>query len=482
MVYQIQIRRDTAANWTSNNPTPAQGELCYETDTHKFKIGDGSTAWTSLSYWELYITALGAMAADLNMNSHKITGLSTPTSGTDGANKEYVDNLIYGLDWQESVVDQIDFTTSEPGSPTNGDRYINTATGTSSGTSQAVTANHIYEWNTVDWTDITPTEGYATWVEDENVLYVYNGSSWVKFGSTVTHNNLSGLNDGDYKHLTATEYTDTGDAISKKHTQNTDTGTTSSSFQVDSGSTGPRVKNSSGELQVRNSADDAFADAQVKDLYSEDLRTKDPGSSQNSYMLVLVANNSGTQQPSVIQGIYGATPYIRFSPSNGAGTSVAVMDLSTGNMSFVTDNSVDIGAAGANRPRNVYAAGNGVFGGYMSIAGAQYVNTTTVNAATYDLLTTDYILDVTYTGTGAVTSLTLPTAQCTDGRIVIVFDAGGSAGTNNITIDTEGSEKINGEDTYIINGDYDAITIQSDGSNWFVVQKISSSLDGGDST
>ena len=47
----IQIRRDTAANWTNANPTLANGEQGYETDTGKMKIGDGSTAWTSLEYF-----------------------------------------------------------------------------------------------------------------------------------------------------------------------------------------------------------------------------------------------------------------------------------------------------------------------------------------------------------------------------------------------------------------------------------------------
>lgn len=47
---QMQQRRDTAANWTSANPTLLSGELGYETDTGKFKIGDGSTAWSSLGY------------------------------------------------------------------------------------------------------------------------------------------------------------------------------------------------------------------------------------------------------------------------------------------------------------------------------------------------------------------------------------------------------------------------------------------------
>lgn len=50
---QIQVRRDTAANWTSVNPTLASGEMGFETDTYKFKIGDGTTAWTTLGYQSL---------------------------------------------------------------------------------------------------------------------------------------------------------------------------------------------------------------------------------------------------------------------------------------------------------------------------------------------------------------------------------------------------------------------------------------------
>ena len=47
---QMQQRRDTAANWTSSNSTLLNAELGYETDTGKLKIGDGSTAWSSLAY------------------------------------------------------------------------------------------------------------------------------------------------------------------------------------------------------------------------------------------------------------------------------------------------------------------------------------------------------------------------------------------------------------------------------------------------
>ena len=63
---QMQQRRDTAANWTSTNPTLLSGELGYETDTGKFKIGDGSTVWTSLSYIPAFaISAYPLATADI---------------------------------------------------------------------------------------------------------------------------------------------------------------------------------------------------------------------------------------------------------------------------------------------------------------------------------------------------------------------------------------------------------------------------------
>jgi len=50
MANRIQYRRDTAANWTSANPVLALGEPAVETDTGKQKIGDGTTAWSALTY------------------------------------------------------------------------------------------------------------------------------------------------------------------------------------------------------------------------------------------------------------------------------------------------------------------------------------------------------------------------------------------------------------------------------------------------
>lgn len=58
----IQFRRDTAANWATNNPIMADGELGIETDTGKFKLGNGTTSWSALAYGGI----VGPNASDLD--------------------------------------------------------------------------------------------------------------------------------------------------------------------------------------------------------------------------------------------------------------------------------------------------------------------------------------------------------------------------------------------------------------------------------
>jgi hypothetical protein len=49
MAIRIQLRRDTAANWAQNNPTLRSGEIGIETDTLKFKVGNGTHPWNSIT-------------------------------------------------------------------------------------------------------------------------------------------------------------------------------------------------------------------------------------------------------------------------------------------------------------------------------------------------------------------------------------------------------------------------------------------------
>lgn len=54
MAIRIQLRRDTAANWVSVNPTLLNGEIGIETDTLKFKIGNGNR-WNTISSYAFKI-------------------------------------------------------------------------------------------------------------------------------------------------------------------------------------------------------------------------------------------------------------------------------------------------------------------------------------------------------------------------------------------------------------------------------------------
>ena len=59
----IRLRRDSAATWTSVNPVLASGEPGFELNTGKLKIGDGSTAWSGLSYLS------GSSGSEINVSS-----------------------------------------------------------------------------------------------------------------------------------------------------------------------------------------------------------------------------------------------------------------------------------------------------------------------------------------------------------------------------------------------------------------------------
>ena len=79
----MQQRRDTAANWTSANPTLLAGEIGIESDTNKIKLGTGSASWTSLGYttWS-QVSAYPLVNADIaSAAAIAYSKLATLTSG-----------------------------------------------------------------------------------------------------------------------------------------------------------------------------------------------------------------------------------------------------------------------------------------------------------------------------------------------------------------------------------------------------------------
>ena len=214
-----------------------------------------------------FITASGVTYENLDNNGDVGTGASTVAAGDDsrfltsdqkagiaaapnaitGSNpatdKQYVDGLIQGVDWQESVEHTVDYVKTDAGAPSgtatdgekclntnedklytyssgwdagaavsSGDRHVHKDTGDDdSGDSGTHTkSDKIYEFTGTaqTYTETAANEGMTFWAEDEDVAYVYNGSNYVKLGSTVTHANLSGLQGGaasEYYHLTSNQ-------------------------------------------------------------------------------------------------------------------------------------------------------------------------------------------------------------------------------------------------------------------------------------
>ena len=64
MATKIQVRRGSALQWSTTNPTLSNGEIGFETDTGKFKIGTNSTAWNSLAYASVLPGDLGELSQD----------------------------------------------------------------------------------------------------------------------------------------------------------------------------------------------------------------------------------------------------------------------------------------------------------------------------------------------------------------------------------------------------------------------------------
>jgi hypothetical protein len=100
----------------------------------------------------------------------------------------------------------------------------------------------------------------------------------------------------------------------------------------------------------------------------------------------------------------------------------------------------------------------------------QYQNLLTrtpVNTSTYTVLQTDILVGVTYTITGTVT-ITLPLASIFTNRPLHIVDEGGNAQNNNITIVTTGGDTIVGQSSALINLNYMALGLYSNGTNaWF---------------
>ena len=99
MAIQIQLRNDTAANWTANDPILAVGEMGLETDTKAFKIGDGVLSWSALAYGGVQGTA----GLDGQDGADGADGAGIPIGGTAGQMLSKIDGTDYNAEWVDNA-------------------------------------------------------------------------------------------------------------------------------------------------------------------------------------------------------------------------------------------------------------------------------------------------------------------------------------------------------------------------------------------
>jgi hypothetical protein len=102
---------------------------------------------------------------------------------------------------------------------------------------------------------------------------------------------------------------------------------------------------------------------------------------------------------------------------------------------------------------------NMVYSGRFSLAEAEFTASGSVDV---------YGLDTSST---AIT-VNLPAAAAVAAYKSYTFkDTGNNASSNNITIDGAGDQRIDGQTTYVINTNGEAVTIVSDGGGWLVISR-----------
>jgi hypothetical protein len=171
MAYKkIILRRDTASNWTSANPTLSGGEVGIETDTLKMKLGNGSTAWTSLGY---YAPPSIDEVGDVTITSAS-SGQFLKWNGTAWVN----DTIDLGTDTAGSYVSSLVAGTGVTLSNNSGETATPTiAIGQAVGTTDNVTFSDVTVSGNLTVSGTTTTLNTETLTVNDNIIVLNNNAT-----------------------------------------------------------------------------------------------------------------------------------------------------------------------------------------------------------------------------------------------------------------------------------------------------------------
>lgn len=181
MPSQFKLRRDTAANWTSVNPTLADGEPGFERDTGRLKIGNGSSTWSALTYASLgYTGSAGSLGYTGSAGSTGPIGY-TGSKGDSLENGVAINTITYSGTISIDTTAGSVFKVAATGNPTI------SLTGTHGSLAKAITlyfehsgAARVITWGgtNIDWTDgVAPSISTVSGAVDVFTFTTYDGGT-----------------------------------------------------------------------------------------------------------------------------------------------------------------------------------------------------------------------------------------------------------------------------------------------------------------
>lgn len=345
---EINFRKGTALQWATSNPTLELGEPGFETDTLKFKVGDGSTAWNLLKYVGLDGGVVGSGGSESSSSSSPAN--SSSSSNLDQPPAQIADFSATASNQPDNgVADRIEFTWTAP-----------------SDNGYAITGYSLeFTVNNIDWYAINQTiEPGMTWTNGSPGTTFYfrirasnsgGNAEWSATASAVFPK--PGCKDFVASNYDATATYDNG-SCSYAPAQITDLSATSS--PVTSNGTADRISlswsqpyspnNASiGNYQLQYSTDNAnWSSMDATEQTSTTWASGTPG--QTYYFRVQAGNGSG-------YGAWSASSSAVF-PKPGCvnNTSASNYDATAtyddGSCLYVPNQITDLSAAPSNQPDN----------------------------------------------------------------------------------------------------------------------------------
>lgn len=193
MATKLQFRRDTATNWTTNNPVLAEGEIGLDLTNNLFKIGDGTSTWSTIDPWSegsifeqkeittvnntLTYAVPGGYSGTVEVLLNGFTLASSDYTANDGTNVVFTANPGDGL----LVVKVYRHVAIADVLPISGGSL--TGSLTLPNVDLTTTEGLIIPDGTTAERPVAPTNGLIRYNTDDSVLETYVNDGWISLTS-----------------------------------------------------------------------------------------------------------------------------------------------------------------------------------------------------------------------------------------------------------------------------------------------------------